>query len=133
MRLGLGGAHLLHGGQNGFAHTGIAQIAREHCRAARQHASGAQAVQHILYMGRCEDLALELAVARVVGELHRMHGHGLYAQKLQRQHGSVVAHMAVGDMGLNAENQWGCLRAGHGGSFVSDRDACGKHRAARIK
>jgi hypothetical protein len=45
-----------------------------------------------------------------------MHGHGLYAQQLQRQHGGVVAHMAVGDMGLNAENQRGCLRAGHGGS-----------------
>jgi hypothetical protein len=39
--------------------TGIAQIAREHGRAARQHAAGAQAVQHILYMGRREDLALE--------------------------------------------------------------------------
>lgn len=84
-------------------------------------------------MGGREDLALELAVAGVIGELHRMHGHGLYAQQLQRQHGRVVAHMAVGDMGLNAENQRGCLRAGHGGSFVSGRDACGKHRAAKIK
>ena len=123
MRLGVVDAHFLHGGQNGLAHTGVAQVAREHGGAAFQHAARAQAVQHVLHMGGGEDLALEFAITGVVGELHGVHCDRFYAQQLQRQHGGVIAHMAVGDVRLNAQNQrrllvrMVLLVVGHGNSF----------------
>jgi hypothetical protein len=109
-------ADLLHHAEDHLADGGVAQVAGEHRHAALQHAAGAQAVEHVVDVFGRKDLALEFAVAGVIGELHRVDHHRLQAEQLQRQGGGGIADVAVGDMGLDGQHQrrLGGQGGGHG-------------------
>ena len=103
-RLGIGRFHQ----KRRIAHRGTdlgrAQIARKHGIAAGQHAAFFNPRHAFPDQISAKNLAAPGAIARVVGELHRMHPPNLRPQALQREHGAGIADMPIGDPGLDGED-----------------------------
>jgi hypothetical protein len=89
--------------EDGSADVGRAEVAGEHAVAAPKRAALGNPAHHLADVRGVEHAAAPLAVAEMVGKLHGVHGPHLAAEALEREHGGRIAHVAVGDMGLDGE------------------------------
>ena len=96
--------HPRHRLDHGLAGIGGAEIAGDHPIAFAQHATLLNSLHHQADRRGAEDAAAPGAIAGVIGELNRLHRPDLDADALQREHGSRVADVAIGNMGLDGEN-----------------------------
>jgi hypothetical protein len=96
--------HPRHRLDHGLAGIRGAEIAGDHPIAFAQHATLLNSLHHQADRRGAEDAAAPGAIAGVIGELNRLHRPDLDADALQREHGSRVADVAIGNMGLDGEN-----------------------------
>ncbi len=99
----IGALHRRHGIEDRLADIGAAHITGQHAIARGQHAALRDPGHHIADQCGVEYLALPVAIAGVVGELHGVHWPDLDAEALQRKHRGGIADMAVGDVRLDGE------------------------------
>jgi hypothetical protein len=96
--------HPCHGINHDFTDIGRANIAGEYAVAFAQHTAFLNSLDHQPDRVGAEKRPAPGAVAGVIGELHGMHRPYLNSDALEWKHGSGVASMAIGDVGLDGDD-----------------------------
>ena len=112
----------LHDLQDFRAHGRRALVAGEHGVHAAQHTEVIDPLDHIVHVLGAQQRALLAGVAGVVREVDREHRPHLTADPHEREGGGAVAHVPVGDVGLDRQNR------GHEGPFCTRERPDPNHR-----
>src|SRR5215831_11310171 len=102
-RAGVSGFDLADRRKDRFAGFRGSDVARQHAVACAKYAEVCDAVDYLADPGRPKYLAFPGAIARVVRELHGVDRPDLAAEPLQGEHRGGIAHVPIGDVGLDRD------------------------------